>query len=51
MDYTATAKASMMASLRNETFDINAYFGSSNALRFAKTVENVRIVDKDGNVS
>ena len=51
MDYNAAATASLMAQMKGEAFDINAYFGSSEATKFAETVENVKIVDKDGNVS
>ena len=51
MDYSAAATASLMAQIKGEAFDINAYFGSSDAKQFAETVDNVKIVDKDGNVS
>ena len=51
MVYNAAATASLMAQMKGEAFDINAYFGSSDAKKLAETVENVKIVDKDGNVS
>lgn len=51
MDYNAAATASLKAQLKKETFDINAYFGSSEAKLFSEIVANVKIVDKDGNVS
>ncbi len=49
MDYNAMANACLKARLRGQTFDINAYFASSAAKLFAETVENVRIVNADGN--
>ncbi|MDD3307930.1 MAG: leucine-rich repeat protein [Acetobacterium sp.] len=51
MDYSAAATASLMVQMKGEAFDINAYFGRSDAKRFAETVDNVKIVDQDGNVS
>ena len=50
MDYEAAATASLMAQIKGEAFDINIYFGSSDAKKFMETVEYVKIVDKDGNV-
>ena len=50
MDYNAAATASLMAQMKGKTFDINVYFGSSDAKRYEETVENVRTVDKNGNV-
>lgn len=51
MDYNAAATASLMAQIRGEAFDINAYFGSSDAKLYGGVVTNVGIVDKDGNVT
>lgn len=51
MDYNAATTASLKAQLKNEAFDIIAYFGSSEAKTFSEIVANVKIVDKDGNVS
>lgn len=51
MDYSATASASLSAQLRGETFDIDAYFGRSDAKIYEKAVTVVGIVDKDGNVT
>lgn len=51
MDYNGAATASLMAQMKGQAFNINAYFGSSEATKFAQTVENLKIVDKDGNIS
>ncbi|MBC3804053.1 hypothetical protein GH808_06330 [Acetobacterium fimetarium] len=51
MDYNAATTASPKAQMKNEAFDIIAYFGSIEAKTFSEIVENVKIVDKDGHVS
>ena len=51
MDYNAAATASLLAQMRGEAFDINSYFGRSDAKLYDSEVSSVGIVDKDGNVS
>ena len=51
MDYAATASASLKAQMMEQPFDINVYFASSAAKLYEETVDHVKIVDKDGNVS
>lgn len=50
MDYQAAAAACLVAQIKGESFDINAYFGKNDAKRYEQTVNNLRIVDKNGNV-
>ena len=50
MDYNAAESASLMAQIKGEAFDINAYFARNDALRYEQIVNNLRIVDKDGNI-
>lgn len=50
MDYNGAATASLLAQMKGEAFDINVYSSSIEAKKFEETVENVKIVDKDGNV-
>jgi hypothetical protein len=50
MDYNAAATASLKAQMKGEAFDINAYFGGSDARVLAETIGVVKIVDKNGNV-
>lgn len=51
MDYGAAASASLLAQLRGESFDINAYFGRSDASLYADTVSSVGTVDVNGVVT
>lgn len=51
IDYKAAASACLKTQIRGEAFDINVYFGSSEAKLFEETVNNVKIVEKDGNIS
>ena len=51
MDYDAAALASLVAQIQGEAFDINTYFGRSDAKLYDSEVSAVWIVDKDGNVS
>ncbi|OXS25253.1 MAG: hypothetical protein BI182_05850 [Acetobacterium sp. MES1] len=50
MDYSAAASASLLAQMRGEAFDIDTYFGRSDAQIYEKTVTVVGIVEKNGNV-
>ena len=51
MDYKATASAFISSQLRGEAFDIDAYFGRSDAKLYEAAVTVVGIVDKDGRVT
>lgn len=50
MDYTHTAQVLLQYQMTGQTFDINTYFASDDAVVLAETVTTVKIVDKDGNV-
>ncbi|WP_286808521.1 bacterial Ig-like domain-containing protein [Acetobacterium sp. MES1] len=51
MDYSAAASACLLAQMRGESFDINSYFGRSDAKLYDEAVSNVGIVDQYGNVT
>ena len=51
MDYNAAATASLLAQMKGESFDINAYFGRSDAKIYGQSVNNVANVAKDGSVT
>ena len=48
MDYEAAATASLLAQINELPFDINAYFGRSDAKLYGGTVLDVMIVDING---
>lgn len=50
MDYNAAATASLLAQMQGKPFDINAYFGHSDAKLYQESVTDVEIVDKNGNI-
>ena len=50
MDYEAAATASLLAQINQLPFDINAYFGRSDARLYGGTVIDVMIVDINGTV-
>ena len=51
MDYEAAATASLLAQINELPFDINAYFGRSDAKLYGGTVAIFGIVDQYGNVT
>lgn len=50
MDYNGAATVSLLAQMKGEAFDINAYFARNDAQRYEQIISNLRIVDKDGNI-
>lgn len=50
IDYNATATASLMAQMKGEAFDLNAYLAGNDAKKLNETVSSVKIVDKTGKV-
>ena len=51
MDYPGTALALLKHQMWGIQFDINAYFASDEGAKLAEPVYNVKVVDKNGNVS
>lgn len=51
MDYSAAATANLLAQMKGESFNINTYFGRSDAKLYGQTVNNVANVAKDGSVT
>ncbi|OXS25260.1 MAG: hypothetical protein BI182_05885 [Acetobacterium sp. MES1] len=50
MDYPQTAMMLLKYQMWGKSFDINAYFASSEGVKLTEAVTNVKVVDKNGNV-
>lgn len=51
LDYDAAGSASLLAQIKNQPFDLLAYFASDDAKPLQETITTIKIVDKNGNIN